>query len=67
MVALFAVVHRAHPNHIVDWTGAPFEGESVNDAEKEVAKTYGYTFLLNVKVVPMTPELEKQYKAVEAT
>jgi hypothetical protein len=71
---LYAVVHaEVSPLQIVEDTGAPFEGEDIEQAEAEVFSTYGpegedvegWFKGQGWSVVPLTPELEAQYRALE--
>jgi hypothetical protein len=65
---LYAVVYQSNPSKIIKEMGAPFEGETLEEAEEEVNHTYGTAFLLGMgKLVPLTPELEAQYKELEGT
>lgn len=67
MRQLFAVVHLFQPDRIVQSMGAPFDGKSIEEVENEIVLNYGYKTWLNTKVVPLTPQLEEQYKELEAT
>lgn len=71
---LYAVVHsEVSPLKIVEETGAPFEGEDSDQARAEVLSTYcpdgedGEEWLQEQgwSVIPLTPELEAQYRALE--
>ena len=72
---LYAVVHQNDPQRIVSVTGAPFDAESQEAAEKEVCLTYtkyvregAHLWLRDAGwlVVPLTEELEKQYREIGA-
>jgi hypothetical protein len=73
-MSLWAVVYINEPTKVVRGTEAPFEGDRIEDAEKEVALTYDMITTMSDreyitdrgwKLVPLTLELEEQYRQAE--
>jgi hypothetical protein len=59
---LWAIVARKTPYLIIPSTGAPLDAETWDDAYREMVCTWGILESLTWTVVPLTADLERQYR-----